>query len=202
MICKKVIFVRHAESTNNASKRTWSRTFGSLRLPGTWTELGEIASLITLPMDSSLTSDGLIMIDRQRAAFQDIMRSSGTTIVIHSHLQRARQTAEGLCAGAAVLKLEECPILFEKSLREYAQISSFQSRVLRFKQLLASRTEETVALVGHSAFFRKLVPQMQGREREMGNVSMWRASLMHDGTWQNLELLVPGWADGLDRLDM
>jgi broad specificity phosphatase PhoE len=197
MICKKVILVRHAESSNNASKRTWSRTFGSLHLPSTWAELGQVASLATFPMDSALTADGLGMIDRQRAAFQDLMRSSGTTVVIHSHLQRARQTAAGLCAGEATLKLEECPILFEKSLGEYVRIASFQTRVSQFKQLLASRQEERVALVGHSAFFRKLVPQMQARKREVGNVSVWRMDLMEDGSWQNVELLVPGWMKGL-----
>lgn len=199
MVCKKVILVRHGESTNNAAKRTWSRTFGSFHLPSTWAELGQVASMTTFPMDSALTADGVTMIEKQRMAFQDIMRSSGTTRVIHSHLQRAKQTAEGLCAGDAGLELEQCPILFEKSLAEYSRMRSFPTRVSQFKRMLASRPEERVALVGHSAFFRKLVPQMQARKEDVGNVSVWKMDLMHDGTWQNVELLVPGWMDGLKR---
>jgi len=126
------------------------------------------------------------------------MKSSGTTTIMHSHLQRAKLTAEGLCAGWDEASLEECPILYEKSLGEYARIKSFASRVQEFRLLLAARTEASLALVGHSMLFRKLVPQMQERKHEVGNVSVWAADLWEDGTWHNVELLVPGWRDGWD----
>jgi len=201
MICKKIILIRHAESTNNASKRTFSRTFGSFHLPSTWHQVWQVASLAALPMDSALTADGLCMIERQRDAFQQVMKSSGTTTIIHSHLQRARHTAQGLCTGWSDASLEESPALYEKSLAEYARVRSFPDRVDEFKRSLASRSEERIALVGHSGFFRKLVPQMQERRLDVGNVSVWTAELLLDGSWQNVQLLLPGWLNGLEQWD-
>ena len=207
---KTIIFVRHSESTNNVSKRTAARTWG---LPRSLEDTKNILSLLTIPMDSSLSEEGLQMLEIQRVEFQRVLQEQQPPmeVVLYSPLQRAKQTAISLCKGLplsistatdtadpAPLPLELSEHIYEKSLSEYLGYKSFPTRVHSFVAELQSRHERNIVVVGHSMFFQTLVPEIGRQKQLMGNLSVWRAALTAEGSFQDVCLLVHGWRSGLE----
>lgn len=192
---KTVYLIRHAESTNNNAKLTLRRTLKRCACPRSCHELVQLCSLLTLPMDSPPSAAGVRMIEEQRA---DVLAHLPVqSVVIHSHLRRARQTAVGLFGSSSAAALEVDPELYEKALSEHAGLRSLKRRVRAFQARLRQRSESVLVIVGHSAFFRALVPELHGRKRELGNLSVWRLTLGPDGDFDDLELVLPGWIEGV-----
>jgi broad specificity phosphatase PhoE len=191
---KRVFLVRHAESTNNVAKGTLSRTLGRLRPPSSRDEAWQLLSLLTFPMDSELSADGRIMLERQREACAALAAREAIEVVLHSPLRRAADTAAGLFPD---LRRVEDADVYEKSLAEHAGLTSLDARVRSFRERLAQRPELCLAVVGHSAFFRCLVPEMAARRDDLRNVSVWRVTCAADGQCRELELEVPGWNGGV-----
>ena len=55
---KTVYLIRHAESENNVSKRAYKESLGKLR-PPSWTQIGAMAQMVTLPMNTPLSERGV-----------------------------------------------------------------------------------------------------------------------------------------------
>eukprot|EP01052_Picozoa_sp_SAG31_P005531 SAG31_NODE_244_length_19246_cov_20.233823_9_plen_189_part_00 len=71
-------------------------------------------------------------------------------------------------------------------------VSSFRSlRIARFQDWLLARPERCIVVVGHSAFFRKMVGQQHFPDG-FANVSFWKAVLHGDGGWTDVEQIYEG----------
>ena len=111
-------------------------------------------------------------------------------LVVHSPLTRARETCRGLfiphsSSDEKAISIMEHPQLYERSVKEHIRPSVIKTRIERFVEWLLDREEETIAVVGHSSFFRA----MSGIEAD--NCSVWRLTLNEEGKWSNAQLLLP-----------
>mmetsp|Transcript_58817 Transcript_58817/g.102942 ORF Transcript_58817/g.102942 Transcript_58817/m.102942 type:complete len:219 (-) Transcript_58817:141-797(-) len=184
---KHIWLVRHAESTNNVSKRAAAQTLGKGKLPSTG-QWSEILSMLKVNMDTPLSEAGQKQVSAQRALLdnQVFVASNNIELVVHSHLQRACETCMGLFAGSPGIdgiprpKIEEHPELYEKSIGEHLWLSKLGPRVDSFVQWLLDRPEQRICVVGHSAFFRAMVND------RFGNCEIKHALLAADGTWGEL----------------
>jgi broad specificity phosphatase PhoE len=155
--------------------------------------------LLTLPLDTELSEDDKRMLEEQCDRANQVLSENGVQIILHSPLRRAVATATGLF-GKADIPIKECAEIYEKSLSEYAGLKSLKTRVDNFRlRTLKKYKENRILLVGHSKFFRSLIPDFVEKKQLVGNVSIWRAQLTVEGEWKpgSLELLVPGWREGL-----
>mmetsp|Transcript_57840 Transcript_57840/g.163240 ORF Transcript_57840/g.163240 Transcript_57840/m.163240 type:complete len:227 (+) Transcript_57840:41-721(+) len=182
---KVVWFVRHAESENNVSKRLAMRALRARTWPS-WEEWKKISPMLLFPMDTPLSADGRGQASRQAAALQAarFVESQRIQLVVHSHLQRARETCLTLFASSGV-PIEEHAHLYEKSLSEHCGqhvgcASTMKPRVDGFVAWLRGRRETEILLVGHSGFFRCMFRP----ERGVDNAAVWRAVMTTapDGT--------------------
>ena len=156
----KLLLVRHAESVNNVDKgiarRAWSNFKSTCSLPSC-SEWRTIGHLLTFPMDSDVSPEGLKMIEVQRRRLQEhgILEKYNVRLIIHSHLKRARKTCEGLFSP---LPMQVHSGIFEKDIAETLGINSIQTRVNAFvESVLAQPADATIVVLGHSAFFRCLL---------------------------------------------
>jgi broad specificity phosphatase PhoE len=96
---KRVILIRHAESENNVAKKDAAIAWRSLKtfsgLP-TAKQMRSIGSMMSVPMNTDLSSDGERMAAslRHQMNLEGFIASLGISVVIHSHLIRARRTCE------------------------------------------------------------------------------------------------------------
>lgn len=192
---KSIILIRHAESTNNVAKNTLKRTLRFERRPR-GEEWWQLLSLLSFPMDTPLSAAGEAMLREQRTALdaQNFLSTHRVELVLHSPLQRARNTAAGLFGGGSVPLVED-PSIYEKDLAEHAGLRSLEQRTRSFSASLLARPEKRIVVVGHSAFFRALFADGDGFDKSsLLNVSVWSATLSADETrWSDLKLLMPGW---------
>ena len=184
---KRVWLVRHAESENNVSKRTFRSTFGSGRLPATRAEWVSVGQLPLVRMDTPLSAHGRRQAEAQRAVLDaaDFVARERPELVLHSPLVRARDTCLTLFGGLegggpAVEQFDE---LYERSISEHLWRSWLQPRVARFTAHLLSRPERRIVAVGHSSFFEEMCGAV------MGNASVWCATLSAEGQWRDVTLL-------------
>jgi broad specificity phosphatase PhoE len=98
---KKIILIRHAESINNVAKRETLDALGNLQkcksLP-TFKQLSSAGSLLTVPMDTDLSQQGIDMVINLQKILTntDFIRQHQVEIIIHSPLIRAKKTCYGL----------------------------------------------------------------------------------------------------------
>lgn len=182
---KTVWLVRHAESENNVSKRTFRSTFGSGRLPTTRAEWVSVGQLPLVRMDTPLSAHGRRQAEAQRAVLDaaDFVARERPELVLHSPLVRARDTCLTLFGGGGGPAVEQFDELYERSISEHLWRSWLQPRVARFTAHLLSRPERRIVAVGHSSFFEEMCGAI------MGNTSVWRATLSAAGEWRDVTLL-------------
>ena len=111
-------------------------------------------------------------------------------LVVHSPLTRARETCRGLFTPHSnndekATSIIEYPGLYERSVKEHIRPSVIKMRIERFVEWLLDREEVTIAVVGHSSFFRA----MSGIEAD--NCSVSKLTLNEEGKWSNALLLLP-----------
>ena len=177
---KTVYLIRHAESEENeriASLKNIGSSIGRFRLPSS-TDLGRSVQLLNIPaqVDTPLSAVG-----RQQVAWMGRkLRQDqfATELVVHSPLERAKETCWGMlgcCVGkesncsARVFELES---LSEKYPSEWlpGYATSFQKRIQSMEDWLHSQPEATVALVGHSQYFKAML----GLDFKFGNCEVWK----------------------------
>jgi broad specificity phosphatase PhoE len=187
----RLLLIRHAQSINNVDKAVVKHSWAELRT-GVWpTSLPwrSFGALLTVPMDTDLSPDGLVMVTTQRQVLSsaNFLAEQKVDVILHSHLLRAQRTAEGLFSGnERNLTLQCHQGLYEKDVLETFGVSSIAERVEAFKRSLLFPEEkggilpggtQTVVVVGHSAFFR----QLMGRTEGMKNCEVQECWLFADG---------------------
>ncbi|KAG7351948.1 histidine phosphatase superfamily branch 1 protein [Nitzschia inconspicua] len=193
---KTVYLIRHAESEENRRIAALSRTFktlGRFSLPKSAdvyasTELLHVQGQV----DSNVSEIGAKQIAHMKQKLQqdDFVVSSGIQLVVHSPLLRARQTSEGMlgCLTAAsaadgqisdlkaksVKRVLQTNLLLEKTPSEWTPLyyAGFIQRIQDFEKWLWDQEEETVALVGHSQFFKAML----GLNFKFGNCEVWKVT--------------------------
>lgn len=159
---KKVILIRHGESVNNVDKREAKLAFNNLTsfvsLPS-FSQLRSASSLVSVPMNSPLSPNGHKMVSNLRIVLErtNFMSRQEVELIIHSSLTRAKQTCYGLFSSDLGISILENENIYEKDIAETLGISDITHRIEAFKQFILERKEKCIVVVGHSAFFRKLV---------------------------------------------
>jgi len=187
---KLVYLIRHAESDENRRIAAFSRSFQSLRkfsLPKS-SDILASTELLNIPaqVDSLVSNIGANQISHmgEKLGKENFVELSGINLVVHSPLLRARQTSEGMlgCVAASssdggkrastVSKVIQTALLLEKTPAEWTPMyySRFLKRIADFEAWLGEQPEKTIALVGHSQFFKAML----GLELKFDNCEIWK----------------------------
>jgi hypothetical protein len=116
---------------------------------------------------------------RSQLEAADFLTRHGVELVLHSPLQRARDTCLGLFPPPSETSsdprwlVEETELLLEKTPMEWILSSSFYSRLQEFVSAIQCRPETRIVAVGHSQFFRAMLHQ--GFKFE--NCDVWHVEL-------------------------
>jgi broad specificity phosphatase PhoE len=190
---KTIFLIRHAESEENRRIAALSRTFktlGKFSLPKS-SDLYASTELLHVQgqVDSNVSEIGAKQIAHMKEKLQqdDFVKSTGIQLVAHSPLLRARQTSEGMlgCMTAAtekqsdlkadsVSRVVQTNLLLEKTPSEWTPLyyGGFIKRIQDFETWLANQEEDTIALVGHSQFFKAML----GLNFKFGNCEVWKVT--------------------------
>jgi broad specificity phosphatase PhoE len=190
---KKIYLIRHAESEENRRIAAFCRSFQKLKqlsLP-TASDVSKSTELLNVSaqVDSNVSEIGANQIAHMGGKLQkdNFVETSGIDLVVHSPLLRARQTSEGMlgCMTAStvddtikekkaesVSRVVETDLLLEKKPAEWTPMyfDNFVKRISAFESWLRSQPEETIAIVGHSQYFKKML----GLDDKFGNCEVWK----------------------------
>ena len=223
-VTKTVYLIRHAESMENQRMASLKNIFGKigrLSLPS-GKDLTESLNLLNVPaqIDSNVSVEGQQQIDRLAAKLKtdDFLNTKNVRLVAHSPLKRARETCLGVLGCQAPtsddspattpptspdVRVVELDTLAEKFPSEWlpGNFGSFQKRMDDFEEWIAQQPEDTMAIVGHSQYFKAMLTL----DFKFGNCDVWE--LQYDASGgkdmkkkDNEEYKVPrGWS-GLKRL--
>eukprot|EP00977_Amphora_coffeiformis_P005447 scaffold1162_cov170-Amphora_coffeaeformis.AAC.5 len=204
---KTVYFIRHAESLENLKHQSIQRVMADIKsasFPDTddvvsVVELLDIASHVDTPL--SATGKQQIQDVAQQLQDADFMQQAQIELVVHSPLQRAQETAEGLLqcradradfstAAPTVKRVVQLDALRERTPDECFipwRKLSYTARRQAFLDWLVQQPEKVVAVVGHSEYFRSLL----NLPFKFGHCDVWRAEYRpHSRTkWFGLERL-------------
>lgn len=180
---KTVYFIRHAESEENRRIASLGNVFGNLKrfsLPASNDVMASL-HLINIPaqVDSSVSENGKAQIanmaEQLRAA--NFLETAQVELVVHSPLQRAQETSEGLlqCRAPdlkAVKRVEVLDLLREKTPAEWipGNYASLRRRMDAFEDWLAEQPERVIAVVGHSQYFKAIL----NLTYKFGNCDVWK----------------------------
>ena len=182
---KTVFLIRHAESEENRRISSLGRCFktlGKFSLPSksdiyASTELLNVMGQI----DSNVSTVGAEQIADMAAKLKEanFLQVSGVQLVAHSPLLRAQETSEGMLGCRAnkskaetVGRVVELDLLIEKTPQEWTPLyfSTFKQRIANFETWLGEQTEDKIAIVGHSQFFKAML----GLDFKFGNCDVWQ----------------------------
>ena len=193
---KTVYLIRHAESLENERIACLTRSLSSLSrfaLPRR-SDIRRSVELLNVPaqVNSDVSPQGRAQIEQmaEKLAGEDFLNSNGITLVAHSPLLRARQTAEGMLgccaapppatAAAAPLpppveRAEELQCLTEKTPAEWVpgNHGPLDRRIGQFESWLCSQEDARIAIVGHSQFFKAML----GLGYKFGNCDVWEVTM-------------------------
>jgi len=190
---KTVYLIRHAESEENrrlASLGTVLTDVSRFRVPRS-TDVWASFHLLNVPaqVDSSVSVVGKAQIDNvaQKLQAADFLKTHRVTTVLHSPLQRARETCQGLLQCRAfsaatatdddddvatklsnspsndngIIRIESLDILKEKTPAEWlpGNAGSLRRRLDAFEDYLAAlpEGESVICVVGHSQYFKSML---------------------------------------------
>lgn len=142
---KTIYLIRHAESEQNVAMLRLRRG-----------EASALPVLARLGLDAPLSAHGV----RQVEGAPRMLAAAGLMpigLVANSPYVRARDTAAGLFSEHQSLPRLELPWLYERTLLEYINSAGFDRRIAQLRPWLATRPEQTIALVGHGQFFKRLL---------------------------------------------
>jgi broad specificity phosphatase PhoE len=220
-ITKTIYLIRHAESEENQRMQSLNTVVNSVfrfTLPSSKDvmeslQLLNVVSQVDTPV--SPTGEQQILEMAQILASQDFLKE--VDLVMHSPLQRARDTSKGLLqclAGNATIeelkhmevsRVIETPLLVERTPTEWlpGQLeTTLRKRILQWEAFVLEQPEERIAVVGHSQFFKAML----NLDFKFGNCHVWQVQLSnqittHETTTENSSFpnLPPQWS-GLKQL--
>ncbi len=157
---KTIYLVRHAQSEQNVTTH---------RLRGG--DLRAVGSLVSLGYDAPVSEEGQQQLDTARERLANLVSEKRITLVAHSPLQRAVDTANAIFKGRGP-PLVERPEMHERTVSEYFMPSLMDQRIELLREWLANRDESVIALVGHGQFFKRCL----GAPRVMENIEVIECS--------------------------
>ncbi|KAL3944401.1 MAG: hypothetical protein SGBAC_001525 [Bacillariaceae sp.] len=182
---KTIYLIRHAESEENrriGSLKNSLRTLGRFRLPSR-ADVKAIGELLNIPaqIDSNVSDIGKEQISDMKAKLDasNFLEAANVKLVVHSPLIRARETSEGMLGCAApetkvdtVKRVAELEELKEMTPKEWTPMyrGQFKARVEYFENWLSEQAEDTIAVVGHSEYFK----DMLDLDFKFGNCDVWK----------------------------
>jgi broad specificity phosphatase PhoE len=197
---KTIYLIRHAESEENRRIASLGRIFsglGKFTLPSKSDLKASVELLnVTAQVDSNVSAVGTRQISSMALQLKqvDFLRTAGIALVAHSPLLRARQTCEGIldCVAAGsssstengevsplkkvepVQRVVEVDLLAEKTPQEWTPLyySTFLKRIDNFELWLSEQPEDTIAIVGHSQYFKAML----GLDFKFGNCDVWKVT--------------------------
>jgi broad specificity phosphatase PhoE len=194
----KIIFlIRHAESKNNVDKREAKLALKRLWRLQSWPSWGQwlsIISLLTVPMNTDLSSEGEQMVQSlgQLLRSNDFIQKEHVELIVHSHLTRARRTCEEVFSIAmppsmeTLIPMVQHDHIFEKNIAEHIGLANMKSRIRYFTEWIMKRNETVIVVVGHSAFFRDFLET----DCRMDNCEMRRVELTTEGSFRSCTTVV------------
>lgn len=200
---KIIYFIRHAESVENLKHQSLHRVMADLQratIPNPEdvkriVELLDIASHVDTPV--SPTGKHQIKDVAMQLRQANFVEDSRIALVVHSPLQRAQETAEGLlecrakqCQAPTVQRVVQLDVLRERTPDECWipwRKAEYNARRQAFLEWLIAQPESVVAVVGHSEYFRSLLHL----PFKFGHCDVWRAELRPHSRkkWFGLERL-------------
>eukprot|EP00928_Gymnodinium_smaydae_P100040 TRINITY_DN9713_c0_g1_i1.p1 TRINITY_DN9713_c0_g1~~TRINITY_DN9713_c0_g1_i1.p1 ORF type:complete len:214 (-),score=28.05 TRINITY_DN9713_c0_g1_i1:409-1014(-) len=173
---KTVYLIRHAKTTGNVWFETLMGVLTKL-ITCSWSfSRAELKRAFQFPSeDPNLTDVGVAQLKEIAAQFQemDFHRDAKIELILHSDLQRTRKTCAALFGSLNV------PVLELRTLREFylpkdfCSSCTFAARVRKCEELLASRPERVIAIVGHGMYFKRL---QRGKAAHFDNVEVRRCT--------------------------
>lgn len=178
---KTVYLIRHAESEENRRIASFSRAMnrlGKFSLPSS-KDVVMASGLINVSaqVDSDVSKVGEQQIEHvaEKLRKDEFLSTANVTLVAHSPLKRARQTAQGmLVCDKSYLLTTETALLTEKTPAEWLPYNSqsLANRIAAFETWLGEQPHTEIAIVGHSQFFKAML----GLSFKFGNCEVWRVS--------------------------
>ena len=175
---KTLILIRHAQSEENVKVIELIEGLQRMRhfqSPG-WQWLRSTCSLLQLTIDSLLSPLGEQQIlDMHRILEENNFWSQlQPDLIVCSPLIRAIETCEGVLPvdRTGLVDVTILPDLEEATPYEHVFSHTLLQRIERFKQWLSLRTEQTIVVVGHSQYFKKMLD----RASLMRNCDVWQVS--------------------------
>ncbi|CAJ1943098.1 unnamed protein product [Cylindrotheca closterium] len=195
---KTIYLIRHAESEENrriGSLKNSLRTLGRFRLPSLQ-DAKAVGELLNIPaqIDSIVSDIGKDQISDMKAKLDaaNFLETFNVKLVVHSPLIRARETSEGMlgCVApetkvGAVNRVVELAELIEMTPKEWIPMyrGQFKGRVEFFEKWLHDQPEDTIAVVGHSEFFKAML----GLDFKFGNCDVWKLTFNYSKKGQEME---------------
>ena len=197
---KTLILIRHAQSAENVTVHHVCEGISSIRnccLPS-WKALESLGGLLSLvESNPKLSKLGTRQIKDMHMILRDadFWTRFRPDIVVCSPLTRAQETCQGVLPpinGSTDLKVEIMADLTEASPYEHVFSKTLMERIERFKGWLTNCEHETIVVVGHSQYFKKMLDQ----PTLMRNVDVWEVTLKIGSsgsnggalTWHDLQL--------------
>jgi phosphohistidine phosphatase SixA len=200
---KTLILIRHAQSVENVKvidlcdgiQRIKNFQFPTLQ------QILSTLSLLSLTVDSKVSELGKRQIcDMKKILHDENFWKRKIDLIVCSPLSRAQDTCNGILpsdnGGVKVVTLDD---LEEATIYEHIFSSTLMKRIENFKRWLVEAEEETIVIVGHSQYFKKML-QLKNLMR---NCDVWQCdfssgfegqtSISSSSTrsyqWTNLHLL-------------
>lgn len=200
---KTIYLIRHAQSEENRrllSLKKALRALASFSLPSLYDVLASLEFLnVPAQIDTNLSEHGKKQVDRMGNVLRtaNFVSNNKIELVAHSPLIRARETSLGMLGCVApstkwhgVQRVIETDLLSEIRPTECVpgMHHSFARRMMGFENLLKELPEETIAIVGHSQYFRVMLKL----DFVFGNCDVWKVTFHGDQTdhserWKDLE---------------
>jgi len=189
---KTVYFIRHAESFENLKHQSIQRVMSDLK-SASFPDTEDVVSVVELldiasHVDTPLSPTGKLQIQdvAQQLRDTDFVREAQIELVVHSPLQRAQETAEGLLHCRA--DREDFSVSVPTTVKRVVQLDalrertpdecflpwrklSYTARRQAFLEWLIQQPERVLAVVGHSEYFRSLLHL----PFKFGHCDVWRA---------------------------
>lgn len=198
---KTVYLIRHAESLENVAYKGARRVqaaYVNRKLP----EFTDVANAFQLTfkmfrpsvVNAALSDFGRAQVSQlhqnlEKDGFWQKQSQRNTCLVVHSPLMRAKQTAYGSLWGPEHMdddvppqpdKILDLPFLKEVNPAEiikdaftpWATQKTIDYRIQELEEWLASRPEDTIVLVGHSVYFKRMLNLPQ----TFDNCDVWKAT--------------------------
>jgi len=190
---KTLYLIRHAETEENVRIQGLRDVGSSLirfQLPKrSDIELGAegLGGFACGHIDSELSKKGKAQVQKLKELLDKENFLANITMIAHSPLVRAVYTCNGILGSDSKIKRVKMDCLSELTPAEFVFQLNFpgRRRIRDLGELLDDQEDETIALVGHSQYFKKLLCMKE----KFRNCDVWKVKYEGKGVYSTPELL-------------